>query len=201
MCYGNCPRNRYNMRTTRTDCSTGINCMGHPAQMYWDKKTSAGSPDSAAAGKKRRELAGCGSNNRCSKPPYGKGFDCDEFPFKSIDPGRLMHTSIPSINRCVPSRSNKRKSSPNLTRLEGTLILTLLHTVQGNALRQFYRSEGPLYTKGGGLDNQEGWYTLAFQGYAGISYCEDASTRNCNNGMLNHKIGRLHRIITLLTCT
>jgi hypothetical protein len=41
------------------------------------------------------------------------------------------------------------------------------------------------------MHKQEGWFKLAFQGYAGINYCEDASTRDCTNGTLTLEIGRL----------
>lgn len=167
--------------------------MGHPSEMYWDKKTSGRSKEAVSLGKKRSAEAGCTSNNRCSEPPYEEkyAFECDEFPFKSTDPSRAMSKKIPAINRCVPSRHNKCKSDHNLTQLGCALILTLLTIVQGNALKQFYESTGPLYKNGGGLHKQEGWYNLAFQGYAGINYCEDASTRDCKNGMLTLEIGRL----------
>lgn len=70
--------------------------------------------------------------------------------------------------------------------------LTLLTIVQGNVLEQFYGSTGSNYKNGGGMQKQEGWFKLAFQGYAGISYCEDASTRDCTNGMSTHELHRLH---------
>jgi hypothetical protein len=78
--------------------------------MYWDKRDRK-DPDDLAELNSRSKSAGCGSNNRCGKPPYsGKNYDCDEFPFKSIDQDRLEHAHIPSINRCVPQRQNKCKS-------------------------------------------------------------------------------------------
>ncbi|KAM0712884.1 hypothetical protein Q7P35_000334 [Cladosporium inversicolor] len=109
-----------------------------------------------------------------SYPPNEKGeWQCDEFPFKSTDPSRMMSKRIPSINRCVPARQNR---------------------LQGNILKQFYGSTGSNYKNGGGMQNQEGWFKLAFQGYAGISYCEDASTRDCTNDGNIHDVEGIAKI-------
>ncbi|PYH67217.1 uncharacterized protein BO88DRAFT_455243 [Aspergillus vadensis CBS 113365] len=63
--------------------------------LTWDK------PSRQVSDRRSRE-AGCGSSNRCSKSPYGRGYQCDEYPFRSVresDRGG-------QVNRCVLARYN-----------------------------------------------------------------------------------------------
>ncbi|PYH87693.1 hypothetical protein BO71DRAFT_436470 [Aspergillus ellipticus CBS 707.79] len=46
---------------------------------------------------RRSRTAGCGSSNRCSRAPYGSGYQCDEYPFKSVQEADRGN----QINRCV----------------------------------------------------------------------------------------------------
>lgn len=54
-------------------------------------------------------------------------------------------------------------------------------SVQGNILRQFYRSEGDY--KDIGLKNEPNWFQITFEKSDGIPYCEpDKAKRDCTNG-------------------
>ena len=75
-------------------------------------------------------------------------------------------------------------------------MLTLLLTGKNDLLQDFYKSQGD-WANGGGLQNKDNWFKLAFQNYGGITYCEDAS-KKCVNGMLAHDIRCLHPVTTLL---
>lgn len=48
-------------------------------------------------------------------------------------------------------------------------------------LQFFYKSKGD-YKNNGGFHGDVGPFKLAFQNYAGITYCEDTS-KKCDNGM------------------
>lgn len=76
---------------------SGAYCRGVTTSLTWDKP-SPGVQDARSDG------AGCGSNNRCSKPPYGSKFQCDEYPFKST---KNADNTI-AVNRCVPGAQNSR---------------------------------------------------------------------------------------------
>jgi hypothetical protein len=109
--------------------------MGHPSEMYRDLETAGSSDAALKEGNRRSAEAGCPKPNRCGNAPYGTGWQCDEFPFKSTDRSRVMQKGVPPINRCVPERQNRCKLHHNLTRLECTLVLTLFTIVQGNVLK------------------------------------------------------------------
>jgi hypothetical protein len=70
-------------------------------------------------------------------------------------------------------------------------VLTQLTTGQGQVLGQFYNSQG-IWAQGG-LHKTENWFKLAFQDYSGISYCVDASIRDCTNGMMTLAISDLYQ--------
>lgn len=152
--------------------------------MFWDKKAARGSPNGSKVGSDRSANAGCDGKSRCKKAPYGSGWQCDEFPFKSVEPDKSGR--VTPFNRCVPKSHNTGEFYYSIIDLSNTYILTLLSVGQGNVLKQFYYSQGSEYKNGGGLHDTPNWYKLAFQNYAGISYCEDASIRDCKNGMLTH---------------
>ena len=105
-------QSRHGVRTAHINSFTGINCMNLPSAMWWDKRTSEEGPEALAVAEARSKAAGCQINNRCSKPPYEKVWECDEFPFKTTDPARMMQPAgaVP-INRCVPRIQNKCKSN------------------------------------------------------------------------------------------
>lgn len=72
-------------------------------------------PAKSAVVSKRRNMAGCGSYNRCSnsknaKAPWGQAnYNCDEFPFASTTQGG--ERSLPHVNRCVPNKENSSQGS------------------------------------------------------------------------------------------
>jgi hypothetical protein len=82
-------------------------CMKFPGEYWWDKKTAGDSADAKAAKEARSKSAGCGIDNRCSKPPLGDYVECDEFPFDSTDPMQYRMFGQDAINRCVPSAQNE----------------------------------------------------------------------------------------------
>jgi len=72
--------------------------------MFWDKK--AAGKLGYKVGKERGEEADCvrTNGNRCSVKHIGvAGLDCDEFPFKSVEPVQGQ----PPLNRCVPKAQNQ----------------------------------------------------------------------------------------------
>ena len=93
--------------------------MDFPSEMYWDKMTDGNSPEALEVAEARRREAGCQIGNRCTKPPYEekRSWECDEFPFKTTDRGRLMHKDTLPINRCVPRMQNKCEPDHGLLQL------------------------------------------------------------------------------------
>lgn len=77
----------------------GAFCQKWGESFTWDKP-------SKSDGDKRSTKAGCGSRNRCSKSPYGTGYQCDEYPFKSVKESDAGG----QVNRCVKSGYNNGKS-------------------------------------------------------------------------------------------
>jgi hypothetical protein len=80
-----------------------INCLNMPNSLYWDGKSDPSTPGGNDKAAQRSESAGCGPNNRCSRPPYSGFADeygCSQFPFVSCLP--VTEEGYPSINRCVP---------------------------------------------------------------------------------------------------
>lgn len=94
--------------------------MQFPSEMYWDKLTDGDSPEALEVAEARRREAGCQIGNRCTKSPYEnkRAWECDEFPFKTTDRGRLMHKDTLPINRCVPRMQNKCELHQHLLRLK-----------------------------------------------------------------------------------
>lgn len=119
-----------------TNMCYGVNCRNFPSRLYWDK------PDGPTK-QSRANNAGCKSSNRCSQNPYGSNFQCDEYPFRSVQPP----VDLP-VNRCVPAAQNR---------------------AQSNVLKQFYYSQGSY--KGVGLGGSPGSFNLAFANYGNIKYC------------------------------
>ncbi|BCS13777.1 hypothetical protein ALUC_60333S [Aspergillus luchuensis] len=81
----------------------GTKCKRLGTTLTWDK------PSRQVSDRRSRE-AGCGSSNRCSKSPYGRGYQCDEYPFRSVresDRGG-------QVNRCVLARYNNGTFEPTL---------------------------------------------------------------------------------------
>ena len=93
--------------------------MQFPSEMYWDKLTDGDSPEALEVAEARRREAGCQIGNRCTKSPYEnkRAWECDEFPFKTTDRGRLMHKDTLPINRCVPRMQNKCEPDHRLLQL------------------------------------------------------------------------------------
>lgn len=78
--------------------------------MFWDKKTAGQSQPSKSTARQRGSEAGCvrSGGNRCSVKKTGiAGQECDEFPFKSVEPVAKFEP----FNRCVPKEQNKRMST------------------------------------------------------------------------------------------
>ncbi|GLA86454.1 hypothetical protein AtubIFM56815_010721 [Aspergillus tubingensis] len=78
MCFGtplppNIPLTNINPPLT----TPGTKCKRLGTTLTWDK------PSRQVSDRRSRE-AGCGSSNRCSKSPYGRGYQCDEYPFRSV---------------------------------------------------------------------------------------------------------------------
>ena len=173
-------------------------------ELYWDKKTVGDSDAALEAQEDRNRRAGCQIHNRCTQPPYEQKntWECDEFPFKTVEPNELTHT--PAINRCVPRMQNKCECRCYHDPMDPKLrfqacILTLLFTGKNDLLQDFYKSQGD-WSNGGGLQNKDNWFKLAFQNYGGITYCEDASNK-CVNGMSAHGIRHSHQVTTSLMWT
>lgn len=84
----------------------GVNCLNYPTKMFWDKVTSGKTDAAKAARRTRSGKAGCGGANRCSKVPFeaSKAYQCDEFPFASVDPQYILPNR--PINRCVETAQN-----------------------------------------------------------------------------------------------
>ncbi|KAE8154310.1 hypothetical protein BDV25DRAFT_147933 [Aspergillus avenaceus] len=124
----------------------GAKCKKLGSTLTWDKPS-----DSTKS--KRSRLAGCGSGNRCSKAPYGKGYQCDEYPFKSVkeaDKGK-------QVNRCVKGRYNSR---------------------QGQILQSFYYSRGQF--KGKGCNGKAPCrFGVSFKRFSKYKYCKKRA--NCKN--------------------
>lgn len=186
------------IRSALADPSTGINCMEFPSAMYWDKRTDGDSPEALEVAEARRRVAGCQVNSRCTKPPYEekKAWECDEFPLKTTDRNRMMHRDTLPINRCVPLKQSTGQSSHNLPQLKLCVSTNMMASGKLNLLQDFYKSRED-YGKSGGLHDQEGWFKLAFQNFAGIEYCEDAS-KKCVHGILARGISCSHHAMALL---
>ncbi|KAJ4145854.1 hypothetical protein LMH87_004686 [Akanthomyces muscarius] len=79
----------------------GSFCAGNGQSLTFDK------PDKPIQ-RRREQASGCRPRpGRCSTPPYGDNFECDEFPFKSVadvDGGTR-------INRCVPKDQNQAQGA------------------------------------------------------------------------------------------
>ncbi|PKY03800.1 hypothetical protein P168DRAFT_327839 [Aspergillus campestris IBT 28561] len=124
----------------------GAKCKRLGTTLTWDH------PNYTNQGKRSR-LAGCGSGNRCSKPPYGAGYQCDEFPFKSVKEAEKGN----QVNRCVKRHYNSR---------------------QGGVLRQFYYSNGNF--KGKGCDGKAPCkFSLSFKNFNKYGYCKKGGS--CTN--------------------
>lgn len=136
--------------------------------MFWDMK-AAGKPGRTVAGQRGRE-AGCirTNGNRCSQKYYGQmHYECDEFPFKSVEPV----AANPPFNRCVPKEQNRRMymflGIPSLALIRESIV-------QGQWLKKIY------YDQVAGLGKKVGWFQIAFENFGGVKYC-DRST-GCMNG-------------------
>ncbi|OJZ85906.1 hypothetical protein ASPFODRAFT_46974 [Aspergillus luchuensis CBS 106.47] len=124
----------------------GTKCKRLGTTLTWDK------PSRQVSDRRSRE-AGCGSSNRCSKSPYGRGYQCDEYPFRSVresDRGG-------QVNRCVLARYNN---------------------AQGQVLRNFYNSRGQFQGKGcnGTVPCR---FSVSFTNASRLQYCK--SRPNCTN--------------------
>ncbi|KAG9963698.1 hypothetical protein KCU61_g3595, partial [Aureobasidium melanogenum] len=125
----------------------GAHCAGLGLDFTWDK------PDSKTSSK-RSTLAGCGSKNRCTKPPYGKDdedepYQCDEYPFKSVREAQAGG----QVNRCVLRKYNN---------------------AQGQTIRNFYYSFGKKFkdNKGKGCNKESPCaFQVAFENAGNIEYC------------------------------
>lgn len=113
---------------------------------YYDKKGQT------SEGTTRSKNAGCGNRSRCKNDPYGEGYQCDEFPFKSVDPEGEQ-----PINRCVPAVQNNGKFKVETSHRERTAKSAL---GQSQVLTQFYNSES-IWSEVG-LDGKKGSFRLAF---------------------------------------
>ncbi|PKY06739.1 hypothetical protein P168DRAFT_288652 [Aspergillus campestris IBT 28561] len=122
-----------------------------PKNLTWDKPNTSKQ-------RERSSKAGCRSNNGCSKSPYGSGYQCDEFPFKSVreaDRGG-------QLNRCVLARYNRR---------------------QGQYLRDYYNSYGEFRNKG--CDKKSPCrYTIGFKNEKRLEYCK--ARPHCRNDGNEH---------------
>ncbi|CAK4023169.1 Hypothetical predicted protein [Lecanosticta acicola] len=109
-------------------------------------------PDTTTQGQRSRK-AGCGGVNKCDTTKPSPDQQCDEYPFKST---RTADTVSASYSRCVPRLQNN---------------------YQGQALRQFYNSQGSFDEDG--LGGKEGAFSISFGNVGGIRYC--GTRPNCAN--------------------
>lgn len=99
-----------NGKGARETCNTmcfGLKCHNIPNYFNFDD------PDQETKDE-RREKAGCGRNNRCSKDPYGSGFECDEFPFAMSSQG----SAGGQINRCVPDQPDHKSQGAQILQIQ-----------------------------------------------------------------------------------
>ncbi|QIW96382.1 hypothetical protein AMS68_001900 [Peltaster fructicola] len=89
----------YKGRTLKDLCMSmcfGSFCAGNGQSLVWDNASDS-------IQRSRARDAGCRPTpNRCAKSPYGKNYQCDEFPFKSVKDTRGTR-----VNRCVPKKQNQ----------------------------------------------------------------------------------------------
>ncbi|PWY89147.1 hypothetical protein BO70DRAFT_418166 [Aspergillus heteromorphus CBS 117.55] len=124
----------------------GAKCKNWGTTFTWDRPSNRTS-------EQRTRGAGCGRPNRCSRPPYGSGYQCDEYPFKSVRESDRGN----QVNRCVAARQNN---------------------AQGQALRNFYYSRGEFRNRG--CHNQPPCrLSVAFSNASRLGYCQ--SRPNCRN--------------------
>lgn len=112
----------------------------------------------------RSRKAGCGTAHTCDTSP-SVDEQCDEYPFKSTSSADDVSASY---SRCVPRLQNNR---------------------QGQALRQFYNSQGSFDDVG--LGGNKGAFSISFANEGGIQYCGDAP--NCANDGHEYTSGGLAR--------
>ncbi|KAI0582606.1 DNase-NucA-NucB domain-containing protein [Pyrenophora tritici-repentis] len=133
-------------------------CQKWGESFTWDHPTKP-------VGRSRSRKAGCGSKNRCSKSPYGTAYQCDEFPFKSVQESDAGG----QVNRCVKKGYNN---------------------AQSQVIRQFYNSEGSF--KGKGCDSTFPCsFNIVFANAGNIDWCDSTASKCKNDGNEYTKAGKV----------